>query len=305
MRNNYIDEIYEAGDGKLWLRQGMNYTIFDPSTELCDRHPERVLAKAGMKGGLERVYVDNDKNYWVKTFDEGFWHVNVKDKRVKNYPFGYGDQEFNNDIGVSGFTEDDKYLYLTSNNGDVICFDKKADRIVWKNDYLHKNQIASNQDCYPRLDTRGHLWIISSGTVYVLDLKTKEWMTSIQQALRSWGYQDVPDELAVWDMRCDKEGRCWLATDHGGLYVLEAKDKEMRQFLKNKFDESTISDNTLRVLMCDQLGRMWIGTYTSGVNLYSGSLSNIVNLELGNINTVTVDRQGFWWLGTNDKGILR
>ena len=305
LRNNYIDEIYEAGDGQLWLRQGMNYTIFNPRTEQCDRHPERILAKAGMKGGVERIYVDNDKNFWVKTFDEGFWHINVKDKRVKNYPFGYGDQEFNNDIGVSGFTEDDKYLYLTSNNGDVLCFDKHADRIVWKNDYLHKNQIASNQDCYPRLDTRGHLWIISSGTVYVLDLKTKEWMTSVQQALRSWGYQNVPDELAVWDMRCDKEGRCWLATDHGGLYILDAQDKEMRQFLKNKFDESTISDNTLRVLMCDQLGRMWIGTYTSGVNLYSGSLSNIVNLELGNINTVSVDRQGCWWLGTNDKGILR
>ena len=41
LRNNYVDEIYEAYDGKLWLKQGMNYTIFDPVTESCDRHPER------------------------------------------------------------------------------------------------------------------------------------------------------------------------------------------------------------------------------------------------------------------------
>ena len=38
LRNNYIDEIYEAADGRLWLRQGMNYTIFDPRTEQCDQH---------------------------------------------------------------------------------------------------------------------------------------------------------------------------------------------------------------------------------------------------------------------------
>ena len=33
MRNNYVDEIYEASDGKLWLRQSMSYTIFDPVTD--------------------------------------------------------------------------------------------------------------------------------------------------------------------------------------------------------------------------------------------------------------------------------
>ena len=305
LRNNYVDEIYEASDGRLWLRQGMNYTIFNPRTEQCDRHPERILAKAGVKGGIERIYIDNEKNYWVKTLDEGFWHVNIKDTKLKHYPFGYGDQQFNNDIGVSGFAEDDKYLYLTSSNGDILCFDKKADRIVWKNNYLHQNQIVSNQDCKPRLDPNGHLWIISTGNAYILNLRTNEWFMSVQQALHAWGYQDVPDEMIIWDMRVDKEGRGWIATDHGGLFVADPKDKELRQFMKDKLDESSISDNTLRVLMCDQLGRMWIGSYTSGVNLYSGSLSNFVNLELGNINTICVDRQGFWWLGTNDKGILR
>ena len=131
LRNNYIDEIYEAADGCLWLRQGMNYTTFDPRTELADRHPERILTKAGVKGGVERIYIDSEKNYWVKTYEDGFWHVNLKESKLKQYPFGYGDQEFNNDIGVSSFTDDDKYLYVTSNNGEVLCFDKKADRIVW------------------------------------------------------------------------------------------------------------------------------------------------------------------------------
>ena len=41
LRNNYVDELYEAHDGRFWIKQGMNYTIFDPVTERADRHPER------------------------------------------------------------------------------------------------------------------------------------------------------------------------------------------------------------------------------------------------------------------------
>ena len=305
LRNNYIDEIYEAADGRLWLRQGMNYTIFDPRTEKCDRHPERILGKLGMKGGIERIYIDNEKNYWVKTYDEGFWHVYQDGSKQKQYPFGYGDQEFNNDIGISSFYEEGKFLYVTSNNGDILCFDKSSDRIAWKNSLLHERQIINNQGCRPRIDPDGNLWLICLGVAHILNTKTNTWHHSTQEALRAWGFENVPDEIALWDMCTDNEGRVWLATDHGGLMVADYKDHEVRQFLNNKFDESTISDNTLRLLMRDQLGCMWIGTYTSGVNLYSGSLSNFVNLELGNINTICADRQGYWWLGTNDKGILR
>ena len=32
MRDNFTDEIMEAYDGKLWLKLGMNYCIYDPVT---------------------------------------------------------------------------------------------------------------------------------------------------------------------------------------------------------------------------------------------------------------------------------
>ena len=32
LRSNYVDMIWEDIDGKLWLKQGMNYSLFDPVT---------------------------------------------------------------------------------------------------------------------------------------------------------------------------------------------------------------------------------------------------------------------------------
>jgi len=51
LRSNYVDGIFEAGDGRLWLKQGMSYSIFNPATEKCDRHPERWFEAHGILGG--------------------------------------------------------------------------------------------------------------------------------------------------------------------------------------------------------------------------------------------------------------
>ena len=96
----------------------------------------------------------------------------------------------------------------------------------------------------------------------------------------------------------------WLATDHHGLIVIDLKTKELRQFLHDKHDDTSISENTLRIIYPDQMGRMWLGSYLNGISCYTESSSNFRNIELGNINTVCVDKAGKYWLGTNDAGIM-
>ena len=48
LRNNRIDEIQEGYGGRLWLKQGMNYSVYDPVTEKVDRNPTRWLNQQGM-----------------------------------------------------------------------------------------------------------------------------------------------------------------------------------------------------------------------------------------------------------------
>ena len=68
LRSNYVDMIWEDIDGKLWLKQGMNYSLFDPVTEKTVRNPSPMLAKLGITGGIDRIYVDSKKNLWVKSY---------------------------------------------------------------------------------------------------------------------------------------------------------------------------------------------------------------------------------------------
>ena len=305
LRNNYVDEIYEAYDGKLWLKQGMGYATFDPSTELCNRHPEDVLKKMGVTGGIEYLYIDSQKDFWIKSYNDGFFHYSPTKKTLKRFPPGYGEQDFNADMGVSSATEYGDTVIVTSSNGELLLFSRKKDIILCKNDYLKKNKVAHEQQCKVRVDHDGNVWVLVVPATYVWNPKTDQWTHTAESVLQSWGVTDGPEEMPVWDVQQDSRHRYWFATDHGGLVVVDKSTKEARQFLTSKYDESTVSDNTLRNIYMDQLGRAWIGTYQNGLNLFAGNTSNFRNMDLGNINTICYDKAGYTWLGTNDKGIIR
>lgn len=305
LRSNYVDEVYEAYDGKLWLHQGMSYTLYDPSTEQFDRHPERVLHKFGMKGAIERMYIDSHHHFWVKTSEDGFWHINPYTKKVKQFRFGYGRHEFHNDFGISCFAEFGKSVLVSSYNGDIFCFSREGDWISWKDQYLRRKGFVNGQDCRLRLDRQGNLYAVSQQSTFIRTSDGKRWYHSFPELLQAWGFENIPDIKSVWDVRWDIHGRAWLATDHYGIFVIDKKTKEVRQFLNDKRDETSICDNTIRLIYRDQLGRLWIGSYMNGLSTYTEGASSFRNIDLGNINTVCVDTAGYYWLGTNDKGFIR
>ena len=306
LRSNYLDEVFEAYDGKLWIRQNMNYTIYDPVTEKFDRHPEVWLREHGVTGGIEKLFIDSHKDFWVKTYDEGFWHYNPRAGKAKQWRFGYGAQEFNNDFGVSGFVEYGKCVLVSSYNGEVFCFNREGDWISWKSNYLRKRNLASHQEYKLRVDRKGTLFVVTMQGAYVkTNGKNPRWYHSLPEYLRSLGVEeDLSEVTNVWDVKFDKKGRMWIATDHHGLIIVDLKTKELRQFLNDKYDNTSLSDNSIRMIYPDPKGRMWLGTYLNGISCYTESSSNFRNLELGNINTICVDKQGNYWLGTNDVGII-
>lgn len=94
LRNNRVDEIQEGYGGRLWLKQGMNYSLYDPVTEQVDRTPSRWLNQQGIKGSIESLHLDSKKNYWIKTYEDGFYYFNPVTKNLQHLNFGYGENEF-------------------------------------------------------------------------------------------------------------------------------------------------------------------------------------------------------------------
>ena len=305
MRDNYTDQIMEDYQGKLWLKQGMNYCVYDPVTEQFERNVSREVEKfLGKHNAVERVYIDAKKNFWLKFYEEGIFYYNPKTKKTTHIKMGYGEKEFKPHYGISTMADYGDCVIATTNTGQMVCMNGEKGTVEWENTWMHDNGGLENQDYKLFVDQQGNFWVTTLQYTFIYMRKEDRWYKTLPECLKAQGYPDLPDDLEVWDVKVDQRGWIWVATDHRGLYVIDPKSHEIRQFLSNKFDESTISDNTTKHISFDNRGQAWIGTYKNGVNQYQEGLGSIRNIELGDINTVTEDARGNYWIGTNDHGII-
>lgn len=305
LRNNRVDEIQEAHGGRLWLKQGMNYSLYDPVTEKVDRNPGRWLNAQGVKGGIESLHIDSKKNYWVKTYEDGFYYFNPVTKKVSHIPFGYGPNEFAKEFGVSAYSESEEGMVLVSTYGELMCIDGERGKVIWKEDYV-KRTLDTYNDYWVMVDKDQNIWVITHSTgTYIYMKNEKRWYSSLMELMRAQGFQDVPEEIIVWEVCYDAKGFLWVASDHLGALVLDFKNKEWRQFTNEKGDETSLPDITLKHLYLDQLGRMWVASYKNGVAMCSEAMSNFTSLALGDINAISEDKDGNYWLGLNSGGIVK
>ena len=305
LRSNYVDMIWEDIDGKLWLKQGMNYSLFDPVTEKVVRNPSPMLAKLGITGGIDRIYVDSKKNLWVKTYANGLYCYNPKTKKSTLVKYGYGAEEFPNEFWFSSFAEYNDLLIVSSSDGDLMAVDGARGKVVWKDSYMRKNGGQEKSEYNLYVDNHANIWVLAPTMCFIYSQNEKKWYNSINSFLGSQGVQGIPENLLAWVVKEDQRNWLWLGTDHEGLWIVDMDTKEARCFVNNKFDETSISENTIKKMLLDKDGNMWMGAYRNGLNQYIEKQAGILNLEMGDVNTTVEDHQGNYWLGTDNRGIIK
>ncbi|NDW08694.1 two-component regulator propeller domain-containing protein [Dysgonomonas sp. 520] len=110
-----------------------------------------------------------------------------------------------------------------------------------------------------------------------------------------------------------KDGTIWIGTKGDGLYLLEprASEKEsfnITHFTNNANDPNSVSSNNIYSLLEDNEGRLWIGTYGGGLNLYDKKNSRFINhqnnlknypIDVGHyVRTLEMDKNGNIYVGT-------
>ena len=305
LRSNRMDDIQEAYDGKLWLNHGMSYSLYDPVTEKADRSPGLWLAKQGVTGGIEKLHIDSQKNFWVKSYEDGFFFYNPKKKLLKKVDFGYTIDKFPKDFSVTSFCETEDGMVMTSNMGELICVDGQRGRVLWRDDTV-KKALDTYNDYWVYVDKDGLRWVITHSTnTYIYNPAEKRWYTSLTELMKAKGFSNVPEDVVVWEVRYDSRGLLWVATDHLGVLVLDFQTKEWKQFTYQKGDNTSLPDITAKHLYVDPLGRMWVATYKSGVAMCADAMASFTSLPYGDINAICEDKEGYYWLGLNSGGIRK
>lgn len=121
----------------------------------------------------------------------------------------------------------------------------------------------------------------------------------------------------IWSLCEDSEGYIWIGTNTGGLNRFNPVNETFKNYTHDPLNSYSISNNNARILFIDNEELIWIGTQGGGLNKfdkesgrfvqYTNHHQGVVNntqdansLSSNNIISITQDKKGYLWIGTND-----
>ncbi|UZR99441.1 hybrid sensor histidine kinase/response regulator transcription factor [Chondrinema litorale] len=295
-QNNILD-IQEDYVGFIWLATGDGLNRYDGTSF-------KVYRKELNTGidffNVNEVHESADSTLWIGTKNGGLCKYNRKEDSFQQYidRDGYSLSR----KSVNTIADDGKgNLIISYETGKLVLLDLEKNIFYW--DFL-----KSLTDKYEiealTVDRAGNLWLganegkiihavyDNSSQYYQIKKECNTtgrirnlqfgdsviWIASDEGVLSlnvaSEELNNLPDlnyrleTVSISDVLTDQQGYCWIGTSILGLYRYDPKTGELLDF-KERGKSQRIVGNGITSIYCDKNNNIWIGTYASGVNLFS------------------------------------
>lgn len=313
LNDDFIVSIAEGPENKLWIETRNGYNIYDPATEHFSHDTGRYLRSINIPGkGLNAVKKDRFGNFWFLNVNSGIYKYQASTKttiHISNQP-GFATSIYSNT--VADITSDSKgNIWLVYNKGMLERMDPKTYRVNYRKQ-LSPLPWGLNTGYRVFIDRQDDVWAFvptySSGVYYINSTQT------VVKHIDKGSGSDGLNTNVVSNLIQDDKDRIWIATDHGGVNLLDKKDFKIKYITNREDDSKTIGQNSIIMLYKDDTGIIWVGTYKRGLSyyhesiikfpLYTHHLSDPGSLSFSDVNKFIEDKYGNLWLGTNGGGLV-
>lgn len=310
--DNFVDHVQEDAEGRLWVHTSLaGYIYYDPKKEAFHAAEALLQDRFGIKETPSRIYIDSNKNFWCYADSVGTYQYDFAKKQQTFYPAEQKDRLHRG--VVSHLTEDKNGIIQIYNNGLIECLDRHSDQVLFRNDRLTLNPGKRYSQYTVFVDADGDYWIYTKEYTGLWIYYTKE---------GKWEYVDTqPDSPyalsgnIICDIIQDAKGQLWLATDHGGVNLINKERHTIDYITNDPFDSRSVIQNSINCLYCDNNDIIWVGTYKRGISYHNESIFkfkadplpyfNHIHNFTADVNVIVEDKRSNLWLGTNTSGIIR
>lgn len=308
--DNYIEQMFEGPGGRLWveIRAGQ-FNIFDFGKDRFDRDYASYLRSLSLpQFGLLRI-VKGKADYWFIYRDSGLFHYLPNGRII---PVSHQHGSTITPSIASARPDGNGDLWVVHQNGLLEKVDGHTNRVVFQTDIFQTALTGNLSICNMYIDQQNDCWLYSNGV-----FKGAFYYNPSTNQLRHLDQESPVARLSsnvIVDALQDEKGLVWLASDHGGINIVDKRDFSVKYIRHVEEDAKSVADNSLSTMYRDSSGTIWLGTFKNGVSYYHQNriqfpqyrheLGNAASLSYDDVNTFAEDSAGHVWIGSNGGGLI-
>lgn len=312
--DDFITNIFEGPDKKLWISTRINYCFYDPDTEQFSTDMSSLLSSLNLPVDQNPTNIlhTSATDFWFLYPDLGIYRYNTLTKQTKRYYHSTNSTPSLHPGSIANITLDNKSnIWIVYRDATVEMLDTKLNKIGYHTAIF--KGLISNKSAYYSLnvDRDNDLWLyattVDRGVFYY-----KPSTGTLRHIDKESAGLRLKANLITSVIHAD-DGRIWISTDHGGISVLDKKKFEITSLLNREDDPKSLRQNTAS-LYKDNLGIIWAGTFKKGISYYHKNIikfplyrhfaSDPGSLPFNDVDKFAEDKLGNLWIGTNGGGLI-
>jgi len=312
LTDDFIRNIYEGPDKKLWISTRNVFCYYDPDKEEFNSDMSTLSRslKLPVYPNVTKIVRTSATDFWFLYPDSGIYLYNTVSKQTKHYYHSINSIPSLYSSSITDITFDTKRnIWIVYSDGTVEMFDTKLNKISYHTDIFKKAYNNKNGYYSLTVDRDNDLWFYA----YYIEAGVFYYKPSTGTLLH------IDKESAGLKLKANfinniiqaDDGRIWISTDHGGISVVDKKKFEITNLLNREDDAKSLGQNTV-TLYKDNFGIIWAGTFKKGISYYHKNIirfplyrhfaSDPASLSFNDVDKFVEDKPGNLWIGTNGGG---
>jgi signal transduction histidine kinase/ligand-binding sensor domain-containing protein/DNA-binding response OmpR family regulator len=309
LSDDLITKIQEGPHNKFWIDTRGGQCIFDPVSEKAIVNTAEYCRQLSIPAAtVTDIAKDKQGCFWFAQVGYGLSRYNPATRSVHRFRRQPVKKEIPD---VTDMVADNAgNLWVIYNDGLLDSYNTATEKITYTNAGIFKKSEALRYRLFA--DAENDLWIYSEGFpqgVFCYNSRSNE--------LKHYHHNASGGRLnnnLVTGIQQDNNGMIWIATDHGGVNLVNKRTGVVSYLENNPEDIKSISQNSVNAIYRDNTGIIWLGTYKKGINYYHENiikfpvyrhlLSDAKSLPFDDVNRFVEDDKGNLWIGTNGGGLI-
>lgn len=315
--NNYVNSIFEDPHGRIWVNNiyGTKVTdIYNPQTERFGAYSDSLLRTYEIPSGrILNIIKDSNKHFWFIHESAGIYRYNPEKQLTEQVMYATADSMAFRQNWVCSLAEGrNGVFWIILADGSLVKLNGNNLQVTQKEKSLTKRNHGQLYDYQLISDKDGNVWIYTSnanGGVFYYDTQQKTFQFFNESEPKRRLNNNIVRGLVE-----DNNGDIWVATDHGGINLIDKKTLKVQYLQHDPDDISSLSHNGTTTIYKDDEGIVWVGTFKQGISYYHENVARFFThqkkhsqgngLMYNDMNRFAEDDRGNLWLGANGGGLI-